>query len=121
VLVPYVLPVAKIDAAEVLIELYTAGVGPWDAAIRAGWYPGKKPKFPLVLGTDGAGQQLPLARRRETHRHDPFVLTGSATESTNIDKRQGARASTVVPTKPDRPNRAPVLPQASELEQLRCV
>jgi NADPH:quinone reductase-like Zn-dependent oxidoreductase len=43
-------------AAEVLIELDTAGVGPWDATIRAGWYPCKKPKFPLVLGTDVVAQ-----------------------------------------------------------------
>lgn len=55
VLTAHVLPVPKIDAMEVLIALDTAGVGPWDAAIRAGWYPGKKPTFPLVLGTDGAG------------------------------------------------------------------
>lgn len=55
VLVPHVLPVPKVGAAEVLIRLDTAGVGRWDAAIRAGWYPGRKPQFPLVLGTDGAG------------------------------------------------------------------
>jgi NADPH2:quinone reductase len=55
VLAEVVLPVPKIDATEVLIALDTAGVGPWDAEIRAGWYPGKKPRFPLVLGTDGAG------------------------------------------------------------------
>jgi NADPH2:quinone reductase len=62
-LIAYVLPVPKIDATEVLIELDTAGVGPWDAAIRAGWYPGKKPKFPLVLGTDGAGVVVEVGSR----------------------------------------------------------
>src|SRR6202040_962070 len=55
VLTAHVLPVPKIDANEVLIALDTAGVGPWDAQIRAGWYPGRKPRFPLILGTDGAG------------------------------------------------------------------
>ncbi|HEY1979591.1 MAG TPA: NADP-dependent oxidoreductase [Xanthobacteraceae bacterium] len=55
VLTEVVLPVPTIDATEVLIALDTAGVGPWDAKIRAGWYPGKKPRFPLLLGTDGAG------------------------------------------------------------------
>jgi NADPH:quinone reductase len=55
VLTEVVLTVPKIDATEVLIALDTAGVGPWDAKIRAGWYPGKKPRFPLLLGTDGAG------------------------------------------------------------------
>ena len=63
VLTAYVLPVPKIDTTEVLIELDTAGVGPWDAAIRAGWYPGKKPKFPLVLGTDGAGVVVEVGSR----------------------------------------------------------
>jgi NADPH:quinone reductase-like Zn-dependent oxidoreductase len=51
----HVLPVPAIDADEVLIALDTAGVGTWDADIRAGWYPGRRPRFPLVLGTDGAG------------------------------------------------------------------
>ena len=55
VLTPHILPVPKIDANEVLIALDSAGVGPWDAQIRAGWYPGRKPRFPLILGTDGAG------------------------------------------------------------------
>jgi NADPH:quinone reductase-like Zn-dependent oxidoreductase len=55
VLIAHVLPVPKIDATEVLIAVDTAGVGPWDGDIRAGWYPGSKPRFPLVLGTDGAG------------------------------------------------------------------
>ena len=54
-LTAHVLQVPKVGATEVLIALDTAGVGPWDANIRAGWYPGRKPKFPLVLGTDGAG------------------------------------------------------------------
>jgi NADPH:quinone reductase-like Zn-dependent oxidoreductase len=39
----------------VLIALHTAGVGVWDADIRGGWWPEGRPKFPLVLGTDGAG------------------------------------------------------------------
>ena len=55
VLTLHVVPVPAIDAGEVLIALDTAGVGPWDADIREGWYPGGKPRFPLVLGVDGAG------------------------------------------------------------------
>lgn len=38
-----------------LIALHAAGVGVWDADIRGGWWPEGRPKFPLVLGTDGAG------------------------------------------------------------------
>jgi NADPH2:quinone reductase len=55
VLTIHTLPVPSIDPTEVLIAIDTAGVGPWDADIRGGWYPGRKPRFPLVLGTDGAG------------------------------------------------------------------
>ena len=49
------LPVPAVGAREVLIALDTVGVGSWDADIRAGWWPSGKPRFPLVLGTDGAG------------------------------------------------------------------
>src|SRR4051812_37344504 len=55
VLTVHTLPVPVPDAHEVLIAVPTAGVGPWDADIRGGWYPGRKPRFPLVLGTDGSG------------------------------------------------------------------
>jgi NADPH:quinone reductase len=51
----HVVPLPAIGAYEVLIALDTAGVGPWDTDIRAGWYPEGKPQFPLVLGVDGAG------------------------------------------------------------------
>jgi NADPH:quinone reductase len=51
----HTLPVPKVGVGEVLIALDTAGVGPWDADIRGGWYQGRKPHFPLILGTDGAG------------------------------------------------------------------
>ena len=48
-------PVPKMEKGEVLIALDTAGVGSWDAEMRAGWYPDGHPDFPLVLGTDGSG------------------------------------------------------------------
>src|ERR1700704_240706 len=63
VLTLHVLPVPAIDAADGLIALDTAGVGPWDADIRAGWYPGGKPHFPLVLGVDGAGTIVAVGSR----------------------------------------------------------
>jgi NADPH:quinone reductase len=49
------LPVPVPDASEVLIAVDTAGVGSWDADIREGWWPEGRPRFPLVLGTDGSG------------------------------------------------------------------
>jgi NADPH:quinone reductase-like Zn-dependent oxidoreductase len=55
ILTLHTMPVPHLDAGEVLIALDTAGVGSWDADIRGGWYPGRQPHFPLVLGTDGAG------------------------------------------------------------------
>ncbi len=50
------LPVPTIDPGEVLIAVHTAGLGSWDGDIRGGWSPdGRRPRFPLVLGTDGSG------------------------------------------------------------------
>ncbi|MGZ5528251.1 MAG: NADP-dependent oxidoreductase, partial [Limisphaerales bacterium] len=51
------LPVPQAGPNEVLIALYASGVGVWDKDIRGGWWPEGmgKPKFPLVLGSDGAG------------------------------------------------------------------
>jgi NADPH:quinone reductase-like Zn-dependent oxidoreductase len=55
VLALHTLPVPKPGPREVLIALFAAGVGVWDTDIRGGWWPKGRPKFPLVLGTDGAG------------------------------------------------------------------
>ena len=52
------LPIPKIEAGEVLIRVEAAGVGAWDPYEREGRFVeimGVKPKFPYVLGTDGAG------------------------------------------------------------------
>lgn len=52
------IPVPLIDAQEVLIRVEAAGVGAWDPFEREGGFVeimGIKPKFPYVLGTDGAG------------------------------------------------------------------
>jgi NADPH2:quinone reductase len=55
VLTLHTLPVPQPGPSEVLIALHSAGVGVWDAEMRAGKYATGKEKFPLVLGTDGAG------------------------------------------------------------------
>ncbi|HEV8427026.1 MAG TPA: NADP-dependent oxidoreductase [Pyrinomonadaceae bacterium] len=52
------LPIPQIEAQEVLIRVEAAGVGAWDPFEREGRFVeimGVKPKFPYVLGTDGAG------------------------------------------------------------------
>lgn len=64
VLTLHVLPVPAIDPAEVLIAVHTAGVGSWDADMREGWVPdGRRPRFPLVLGTDGSGTIAAIGSR----------------------------------------------------------
>lgn len=55
VLTPHVLPVPKVGPQEVLIALHAAGVGIWDAKVRDGTSATGRERFPLVLGTDGAG------------------------------------------------------------------
>jgi NADPH2:quinone reductase len=57
------LPVPRPDPDEILIALHTVGVGSWDADVRAGWYPEGPPRFPLVLGTDGAGTVAAMGSR----------------------------------------------------------
>jgi NADPH:quinone reductase len=52
------LPVPDIGPDEVLIRVEIAGVGVWDALEREGGFAqmfGTEPKFPYVLGSDGAG------------------------------------------------------------------
>ena len=49
------MPVPKVSPTEVLIALHAAEVGIWDAKIRDGTWAEGDERFPLVLGTDGAG------------------------------------------------------------------
>jgi NADPH2:quinone reductase len=63
VLTLHELPVPELDSAEVLIAVDTAGVGSWDADMRGGWWPTGRPRFPVVLGTDGAGIVVALGSR----------------------------------------------------------
>src|ERR1043165_3131496 len=51
-------PIPEPDADEILIHVESAGVGAWDPFEREGGFVevlGMAPKFPYVLGTDGAG------------------------------------------------------------------
>jgi NADPH:quinone reductase-like Zn-dependent oxidoreductase len=64
VLTLHVLPVPSVDPDEVLIAVHTAGVGSWDADMRGGWSPdGRRPRFPMVLGTDGSGTIVAVGSR----------------------------------------------------------
>jgi NADPH2:quinone reductase len=55
VLTPHTLPVPEVGPTEILIQMHAAGVGMWDTKIRDGTWAPKNVRFPLVLGTDGAG------------------------------------------------------------------
>lgn len=55
---PRELPVPELATDEILIRVDTAGVGVWDPFEREGGFAkefGVEPRFPQVLGTDGAG------------------------------------------------------------------
>jgi NADPH:quinone reductase-like Zn-dependent oxidoreductase len=57
------LPVPTPAADEILIRLESAGVGVWDADIRAGEYEIGERKFPKVIGNDGAGEIVAVGAR----------------------------------------------------------
>jgi NADPH:quinone reductase-like Zn-dependent oxidoreductase len=66
VLTLHELPLPVPGANEILIALHTSGVGSWDAWHREGGDSQAKLRFPMVLGTDGAGT---VAARGARVRH----------------------------------------------------
>src|SRR4029077_12393870 len=60
------LPVPEVGPDEVLIHVECAGVGKWDPFEREGGFAkifGIEPKFPYVLGSDGAGTVAEVGER----------------------------------------------------------
>lgn len=60
------LPVPKVGDDEILIHVESAGVGAWDPFEREGGFAkllGIEPKFPYVLGSDGAGTVAAVGRQ----------------------------------------------------------
>jgi NADPH:quinone reductase-like Zn-dependent oxidoreductase len=56
---PHRVPVPQIGAGEILIRVETAGVGVWDPFEGEGGFAkmmGMEPRFPYVLGSEGAGE-----------------------------------------------------------------
>ncbi|HET6204930.1 MAG TPA: NADP-dependent oxidoreductase [Planctomycetota bacterium] len=59
------LPLPEVGPDEVLIRIESAGVAVWDPFERQGGFAemhGTKPKFPYVLGTDGAGTVVAVGK-----------------------------------------------------------
>jgi NADPH2:quinone reductase len=71
------LPVPEIGPREVLIAVRTAAVGSWDAEMRGGWWPEGRPKFPLVLGSDGSGFVAKVGSRVRGFKVDQEVYAFS--------------------------------------------
>src|SRR5437773_1631197 len=64
-------PVPRPGLREALIEVHAAGVGVWDAKIRDGTWAEDDVRFPLILGTDGAGVIVEMGERvRRLHLGD---------------------------------------------------
>jgi NADPH:quinone reductase-like Zn-dependent oxidoreductase len=67
----HTVPVPRPGPREVLIAVHAAGVGVWDARIRDGTWAEDDVRFPLILGTDGAGVIVELGDRvRRLHLGD---------------------------------------------------
>jgi len=96
----HTLAVPEPDPHEVVIQIYAAGVGSWDESIRDGsWKPPGRTKFPLVLGTDGAGVVVAKGSRAKRFRVGDRVYAyealnkkgGFYAEYVAVDQRKAAR------------------------------
>jgi NADPH2:quinone reductase len=65
------------NAQQVLIALDAAGVGVWDAGMRDGAWAEGEERFPLVLGTDGAGTVVSVGERVERFTVGDYVYSYS--------------------------------------------
>jgi NADPH:quinone reductase len=93
------LPVPRPGPRQVLIALHAAGVGVWDESIREGsWKPRGRPRFPLVLGVDGAGIVVAKGSRvrrfrigQRAYGYDPANAKGGFyAEYIAVDERKAA-------------------------------
>src|SRR6478672_4699809 len=76
------LPVPDIGPDEVLIRVEVAGVGVWDAFEREGGFAqmfGIEPKFPYVLGSDGAGTIAAVGEQVERFKEGDRVYAAALT------------------------------------------
>jgi NADPH2:quinone reductase len=71
------LPVPKPAATQVLIRLGTAGIGVWDPSVREGEIPTGQPRFPRVIGNDGAGTVVAVGEHVTRYRVGEHVYAYS--------------------------------------------
>jgi NADPH:quinone reductase-like Zn-dependent oxidoreductase len=63
------LPVPTLQTDEILIQLDTAGIGVWDPTVREGELSeDEAPRFPQIIGNDGAGTVVAVGRDVERFR-----------------------------------------------------
>ena len=98
VLALHELPILEVDAKELLIAVYTAGVGGWDADIRDGrdgWNPCGRIRFPFVLGTDGSGTIAHLGSRVRRFKVGgaKVLAVASGPDGVALTRRLGADAA----------------------------
>ncbi len=88
------LPMPELDPSDVLITVHTAGVGGWDADMRDGWSPSGRTRFPLVLGSDGAGTVAAMGSRVRRFRPGDRVYAAGTirraafTPNTSLSRRK---------------------------------
>jgi len=70
-------PMPEPGPNEVLIALHAAGVGSWDELFRDGSWKQGRTRFPLVIGTDGAGVVVAKGSRVKRFRIGDHVYAAS--------------------------------------------
>jgi len=71
-----ILPVPEVGPEQILVRVESAGVGKWDVFEREGMFAemfGLEPKFPHVLGTEGAGTVMAVGDRVHRFRQGDRV------------------------------------------------
>lgn len=74
------LPLPELEPDEILIHVEAAGVGAWDPFEREGGFVellGTTPKFPYVLGTDGAGTVAGVGAKVNKFKEGDRVYAGA--------------------------------------------
>jgi NADPH2:quinone reductase len=78
------LPVPKVGPDEILIRVESAGVGAWDPFEREGEFAklfGTRPKFPYVIGTEGAGTVAAVGEQVDRFKEGDRVYAVRRVES----------------------------------------